>query len=92
MNNFISGNMEATACANSRSNICDTVKGNRLSIAELGSILDKIEEVLETSNCVRPCDEVSADPNCLLADVMLQKEMLDRVHCTVKRIYVSLIG
>ena len=84
-------NMMAT-CANTRANICDTAKENRAMLSELRGILDKLSNTLEYCP-VPPCNEaVNAEPNCLLDEVLLQKAMLEDMHCTVKRMYVSLQG
>lgn len=82
----------ARPCANTRANICDTAKGNRVMLVDLRSMLDNLANVLECGP-VTPCNEaVNAEPNCLLDEVLLHKAMLEDMHCTIKRIYVSLQG
>lgn len=90
---IMSGDMpQSTACVGTRANVCDTVKENRCLMGELRCVLDKLECIIQASPVAPRNEALSADPICLLDDVLLQHDMLEDIHCIVKRIYCALNG
>ena len=89
--NIMSGEMKVTPCANTRANICDTAKENRALMLDLGSMINKLNDILD--NGVMPtCGDAPAEPNSLLDEVLFQQRVLEEMHCTVKRIFVAING
>ena len=90
-NVIVSGGMPVNVCANTRSNICDTAKENRALLLDLGSMLNKLNDILD-NGVVPTCGDVPADPNSLLDEVLFQQRVLEEMHSTVKRIFVAING
>ena len=58
---------------------------------DLGSMLNKLNDILD-NGVVPSCGDIPPEPNSLLDEVLFQKRVLEEMHSTVKRIFVSING